>query len=853
MMPCSSGRKSSSIGHGHVPAVAPRPGQPKTDRLSDWLAILVAATVLACGNGRNNGAEATDQAAEGSFSPDQSGDAGSADVSLPPPETLWPDGPHAPELPVLLTGSHPWLADLSTWSFLLDETGAKPHFRYLPDFAVGNGRTFSLLGYSYPLNTLHSMTGPHYDKEEGFFGDTWLEVVNAGSGLPLTWQQEWVGRVRSTPIVVSQAQGPAVRLTIVDFAPLTSDPEDPVSRALVRRIVVANRAQQGLKGLALAVRFTRSQQAAGAGLLEKRETRTRLTLVLGEATTDNASGSLTIDVGPLAAGEERAFLVAYVMDDDSGLMEKAKEALAAASPESLLDQTREAWLKRFEGTTRIETPDLRVNDYLDSQRVVVAVQQAANGSSQPMSEYTRFWLRDNSGSVRYFLTAGMYEDARRLLDALWIAILAEGDIKNTYAGNHVPEDALPQPDWDSKPTFTGRCRAEGPSFVPLMHAWYWKATGKADFIAERLAMMRCALEKQEFKDNLQYFSTDETYRTAMAIAHGLKIDEQFAEGFFSSYSSFLWVVGAESLAEMAEAVGNNEVAESLRTRADDVRAAADQTYLTADGWYLPYVYEKDLAPAPAPFEDVGTQPLWTGYLERDSTAAIENLEKTISLLGGEDGILVSSLPEGFDVPFEFPISEGLMTGMAPGYYLSNLAATVHPLAEAAFNAMARHGTAGGSSPEYQILDDFAPLHLAYDAQGEIGDYTARYRPWEGGINAAAVIEYLLGNVADGRTMELSLRPNLPNGWSWMKADGIRTGESRIDMTVTQTAGRTTVRLTHAGGPAVTVRLALPVASATDLPEVSAGGVLRAGTVELLPWGNALLHFAPFELAPAGAP
>jgi hypothetical protein len=178
------------------------------------------------------------------------------------------------------------------------------------------------------------------------------------------------------------------------------------------------------------------------------------------------------------------------------------------------------------------------------------------------------------------------------------------------------------------------------------------------------------------------------------------------------------------------------------------------------------------------------QPTWLRVLSPDDPVAVKNLEMAITLMGGEDGILVTPLPEQYKNVFGLPVTQGVYTGMNPGYYLWALAAAQHPLSEKAFNAMRQHATRTGTTPEYQILDDFLPLHLLFDETGaEPADYTARYRPWEGAINAEAVLFYLLGLRQDAVANRLSLAPHLPNGWSWLEAEGVRVGDARVDVRV----------------------------------------------------------------------
>jgi len=817
---------------------------------------LVAATVvvcLGCGGGSGSIPDAGERSQDVAdvYDLDDGLEVGQTDTATPPVE-FW-DVPGRTPRKTDFVAQRPFLSDLSVWSWSWDQSDP-PELRQRPDFGVGNGHVFAMIGYGWPTNTLHSMAGPIYDKGEGFFSDVRVELSTQPGGGPVDWQSQWVGRVRSTPIVLTQSFHPLAMLTTVDFAPLTDNVDDPVRRAFLRMAVVRNMANTPLSGLELGVGFSTLQQLSGTGVIETREKRTRFAMVMGNGAVQALADGLTIPLPTIDPDVEALVELAFVMDDDATLREQTIQELAARGFDTLLEETRNRWVERLSGSTTLVTPDPAVNDYLDGQKIVVLSQIAHTGSAQPMCEYTGTWLRDNSGPVRFLLSAGLHETARSILDYLHLAARVEGSIRNSYAGDYGPEDAGAEPDWDSMGVMTGRTRAESPSYVPLMHWWYWKASGNGDFIQERFPMMKYCLEKQEFHGDLLPFSTDETYRTAMAVAHGLEIDEQFEEGFLSANSSFLWVAAARALAKMGESAGMGQECAGLASRAADVEAAAEETFSAQDGWYVPYVYEDGLKPAPAPFEDVNTMPVWSGYLAPLDPAAVANLSATITLLGGNDAILVSPLAEKHKGLLDLPISEGIYTGMAPGYFLQNLAVSNHPLGEEAFEALAKHATPLGTSPEYQILDDFSPLHLLYDSVGAIGDYTARFRPWEGGIVAAAAYDYLLGNNADAGKGSLELSPRLPSNWKSLDARNVRCGKTVVDVSLSREGSRLVFSLTHKSGPAVTVNLTLPFAG--DAPphvegDFGPGGAPGVSVLDL-PWGNRVVKLTGIDLEAGGA-
>ena len=812
--------------------------------------LAAAMLVISCGSDKGNPDVATDSSPDltaETAAPDalELQEVAQAEVVLPPPDFLWPGGGHPFDWPEFVKDRE-WLLELSTWSFGVDQGEPVPEFRYLPDFALGNGYVFSLLGYANPLHTLHSMSGPIYEKGEGFFSDSWLEVTSGPDGVPLPWQRQWVGRVRKTDITHTQAIGPSLALFTVDVAPRNCVGCEAAHRALVRLAIVKNRSANKLNDIWLSVRFARDQIVDGQGVFETREDRTRWTTVIGDfPDTKVTADGLQISLGALESKQEVVVPLAYIVDDSKNLRAETLKALKDVPQDTLLDNTRQWWVDTLAGSTTIVTPDPRVNDYLQFSKVMLLSQTAATGASSAMCEYTGTWLRDNAGPARFLMTCGLHEVVRGMLDYLWLAALAAGNVKNSNYAAFTAADAQEEPDWANMPVQTGRERAESPSYVPLMYSWYWKGSGKLDFLPERLEMMRYALDKQDIQDDLLPFSTDETFRTAMAVAHGMSMFEQFESGYVSANSSFLWVAAAEALALMAETAGIEDVAPEYLTRADEMRQAADKKFLQSEGWYLPYVHEANGA-AIAPFEDVNTKPIWSGYLAPGDDAALDNLAKTMDIIGGEDGILVTPLPQLLTGVVNIPIEEGIYTGMSPGYFLQNLAAANHPAGEAAFNRLNDHLQAAGTVAEYQVLDDFSPLHAVYDDLGPIGDYTARFRPWEGGILGDAAYAYLLGMQVNAPEGSLKLAPNLPNGWSWMEAKGIRVGESFTDVSIQKVDGAVTVTASLRSGEQLELGLSLAVDSDAMGSATVDGKPVDAPVTETR-WGTYVVSFPEVDL------
>ncbi len=765
------------------------------------------------------------------------------DTTLPPP-ILWPNEGYTPEFPLWFSKQK--VTDVSTWSHRVEKSPNPPEFRYLGDLGVGNGRVFSLVGYSYPFNTLHSMVGPTYDKGEGFYGDVWVELSRTAEGKALAWTAQWLGQVRGTDLTITVSENPVVSLWTLDVAPRLEDENDPLHLTFLRFILVTNNHGIVQTDLWLHARFARMQQIHELGVLESRPGRQRLALYPGHTQESVATEfSLSLPLGTMGPMEERVVVLAFHTGSKAPPEAAFLNDMTLSDFALALDLTKVRWGELLEGSLTVHSPDVRVDDYLEGIKVVLLTQQAVTGATCPMSEYTRTWLRDIAGPVRYLARVGMWDAAHGMLDYLYRAAVLTGEIQNSYPADLEENPAVDPPDWPSQPPMSGRGRAEAPSYIPMCHYWLWKASGFLDWTPNRLDFLVYALEGQSFEDGLLPYSGDETFRTAMAVAHDLPATESFEEGYVSANSSILWAAAARYLADLYSALGRDVKATELRQRADDVEARFLDTFVTSSGMVLPYLHTPDQTLAPTFYEDVSNQPIWAGLWDPFDSKAVDNLREFVQAVGGESGFAVSPLPDSYKNFMGLPMSEGIYTGMNPGYYLYNLARARHPAAEAAFNALSFHLTPTATTPEYQILDDGAPLHFLYDALGGVGDYTARYRPWEGAINADAALTYLLGLVFDAPHARLTLSPNLPNDWDFLTARDIRVGNRRLELSaVCPEPGTRTFRLTLNEGADVSVTLQQTLAGDAVIEHTHEDGNSVVAAVTELPWDNRVVQFPP---------
>lgn len=685
----------------------------------------------------------------------------------------------------------------------------RPDVGHRGSFGAGNGQVFGFVGLAYPLNTLHSLVGPTYERRPDFFGDWSVRLARAQDATPPDFDEEWAGRSLSAPVLVTRGRLGDLELDTVDVAPVVGSAVVP-SWCWLRVLVVRNRGTAPSPALDLVAVPNNATSAPDATtLLELQKAsdgRVRRLAVRfqgdDQAVSSSAGGRLSLPLAPLAAGAESEHLLTFCTDDVEAGSEGAPAGGGVVDPAQAVAAVLGGVAAMHRGweqqTLQVDLPDPMVADFLDGLKMTLKVQTSQFGATCPMSEYTRTWARDNVGPVMALLAYGAFADVEAMLDYIEAAIRYRGDLQNSYDADLDPALAPAAPDWAALGPLGAKVAGETPSYMVRMYGLHHRYTGDAARADARFGLLKRCLFAQGFgPDDLLPFTGDETFRANMNCSMGLDLDYAHHEKTWSANSTFLWLGAAREYAALAEATGRPAEAVAARQRAAAMEATALPRYVREDGCVAAFLDRETLAPSP-PFEDVALQVLWSGWKDGDDAFAAQSLKCLGDRLRRAPGEWVSRpdpLYEGF-----LGAWEGVYTGMLPGYLLADLADAGHPEAEAAFHAVRLSLDTSGNLQEDHVFDDHAGLSVAYDPTGVLGDYTAKFRPWEGGIVAEAVLRYLLGASPDATARTLALRPHLPAGWPRMAFRGVRAGDDRFDVEVVRgvAAGEVTVTVTRAG-------------------------------------------------------
>lgn len=645
------------------------------------------------------------------------------------------------------------------WKVTVDYSAAKlPPAAALAGFPIGNGECFAAEGLHYPLGTLENVYGPTYQKVGGSFGQI-MPVVYLGKS-PAQWEKQEMTWVRPGGIVRTTSTAGGLTVTTYDFAA-------PKKRAILRLTQVSNTGQSALGAVSLAhvfsspnpeIKDNEARLAAGefglrCGYLDSRAfPLDEIALPYDPA---KASGStnlklpensrgLRCPLGKLGAGESVTKLFYLVFTDAQDDGSAARRALHNW-PSLLFDEALLRWHEppASSPSALLISSDQRLRDFLDIERYLMQVQQASEGGFSPMHGYTKCWIRDSNGPVRYLLACGDYGAVKRYLQFQFKGYAEQGRVSNNLVLNLILPEAAKRVDWSQARVPA----AEIASFMILQRYWYWRHTGDNDLIREQWPMLRRCLLGQKLDDRgtLPFFG-DETYRFP---GYELFNQDQPAPEYVnmrlrSLDSGMEYVVAAQALAEMAPAVGSGGEAGEYRAAADRVRAATEQYFWQADrNCYAPAVSDLSAEPQQNPFAPINLHAWWLAY-PGDPARQASNLDAVVRYLAKPSGTLLTTPEFGYYTP------------MTPGYLLYALAKAGHPARDQALKGLlAAAENSGGyaemNTPEDRPSDKYWGQH--------------RFRPWEGGINAEAVLYALTGFEPDAPHGKVSFSPWLPQGMS----------------------------------------------------------------------------------------
>jgi hypothetical protein len=700
---------------------------------------------------------------------------------------MWPAGPDAPLSGLFsdygLKDFNPWTGEAS-WAWEADSPVVKND--RLGFFAVANGRTFGFVGTDYPLSVLHEAYGPDYDRPDlKSFQDIVFTAYVGGAQARL--RKSRIGRFAAGGAVGVVSEAAGIKMTSLFAAPSTA--AGPFSTSIIVATRVENTGKTVLTDLDVAaVPFAGAADSGTQGVMIVKEGNRRIYAVLDGGLWDSGRQGLASGSVKLGPGEKKDAVFALFFTKGDAAVDPAPgflSALQGADIKALFSETSQFWNGWFKKGLQAEIPDPRVSGLLESFLYTIISQTQANGAMTPLSHYGEFWTRDLSGAVRMLEAASRTDDVRRVLDYHYAAACSKKGFFN--AGKVLYPVGVPcaVADWSVLPVMKDKTAAEAPSYVPHMYHRLFDATGDLSLVQERLPMLRYALEKQAFTpEYLLPFSDDETFRGALAMNTGIGgPDMTWHDKAWSLQSSLLFLAASDGLVRALGLPASDNIA-VLR---DKVLAALNKYYWNdAKGVFAPFVYFDGFTPYLHPYEDVNLTAEW---MNLEGLLGEDRLKRDLDALISESwkagkGIIQTWRGQPVEILW-YKITEGIFTGMTPGFSLYALARHRPDIAEKAFNSFPTFVTPSGNVTEDFSTADLIPLMPLYDKAGDMSEVWARFRLWEGGQDGEAILFYLTGLEPDAASKSVKLAPRLPNNWPSASYKGLLAAGCLIDMTVAE--------------------------------------------------------------------
>lgn len=665
-------------------------------------------------------------------------------------------------------------------------------------YALGNGRMYAIAGlgrdldltrksavtsHKAPLTRIAWVIGPTY--AHGNLGHGW-ELEALEDGIPLAWETESiVDPTADQPFWGVACVAPTLAMSVTDI--MMAD--QPV---LLRRVVLTRPASAppGSISLRIPVRHDprnggpmimwngkaapNDKPAAADDRLQRADLKENAFVMVAAqralwqeiSTVAPADESYRRMFPPraLATGisssspdvttviEEEGFVVEVGEFAPGETRELAIWLVTASAPDSELESTALRELKRWRGrnveevvaeaTTERPPPLLTRTDRRDdpllrsieaSHDLAVACQASSGGVMAHPHMYPMYYVRDQYSLVRLFLARGEHDRAWGIL-GFHLGMAALFGLQNAYDTFSEPPDPAR---WPPAPGFKDGPHqvAEVPSYMVIEARDYYRATGDIDRIA--LVYPRLAYNlrvQQPSRNGLLPHPGDESYTNSP------QTKPRFSDEMTDS--SLLFIAAAEFMAELADRLGHEADRVEFAAMAQRTRESVMKRLWLADRQH--FLYARDESDDPA---------------RVDARPALDSLLRWDWLGLGEPGDSVSQgclsavLKQLVNPVRVVPEVHDFTTGMDPGYVLYALTRAQDPRMHDAARLVLKYASSQGTYAEYYKHEN-----------GVIMPFSANLRPWESGVNATALIQYLIGLECDLPNRRVLLNPHLPEDW-----------------------------------------------------------------------------------------
>jgi hypothetical protein len=303
-----------------------------------------------------------------------------------------------------------YLLNTSSWFEhveLEENPSTYPDSGHLAAFGMGNGKVFTLLGLDIPLNSLSTTIGPYYQDVGGYFADQSIHTLVEDDRLKP--KEEWMWRVRGTDIILSKT---LYYQTNLEMYTCTFIPRQ--EQAILRKIILINRESQPINDVRLELNVVGDTDLQGDFLVQERGDKN---MAIWGQNQQNQVGNpqlqqYILSVGTLDGGAEEACELHYYFYLDTESLTDIRTSISSKTFDTHLQETFEWWDNWMSEVKLPVTPDVRVNDLMDSGIVIIQTQVDQSGATSNLHRYTSAFVRDTFAITLFYLTIGKVDEAK---------------------------------------------------------------------------------------------------------------------------------------------------------------------------------------------------------------------------------------------------------------------------------------------------------------------------------------------------------------------------------------------------------------------------------------------------------
>ncbi len=541
------------------------------------------------------------------------------------------------------------------------------------------------------------------------------------------------------------------------------------------------------------------------------------------------------DIQPAAEALKSHFIPIVIAGSVAGRAEaKATYDRLLTSAQALYEQNVAYYERLQNETTSIKTPDERLNKAFQWAKVgidkgiatnpllgtgLVAGFRTSGDSERP--GFAWFFGRDALWTSLAINSYGDFATTRTALEFLKKFQRADGRIPHeiSQSASLIPWFTAYEFPWNS---------ADGTPLYVIAHGDYWRASGDRDFLKTNWESIVKAY---------RFSATSDTDGNQLIEnSTGTKFGHGWVEGgglyppHEEIYMQGLWIEASGSLAEMADAVGDSELATTARASAERTRVAMEQTYWLADRGH--YAFATKRSPAEPPKADPGPNrarrqarmeelskatiidedtvmpavPLWWRTM-RDDRAQSELDHLGSGRMATDWGTRIISNESKLYDPLSY--HNGSVWPLFTGW--TSTAAYAYGRPQVGYQALMANALLTYSSA------------LGYVTELLSGDFNApfgrssHHQVWSEAMVVTPTVRGLLGIEASGGGKELRFAPQLPANWDQVEARNVAVGNMRCDVNLGRVAGRMTITIKRSGSHASTAADKLRLTVAPSFP------------------------------------